>query len=45
MVSPDLALYPTIVKRNNKLDRAIEVVGDRWGTGNLKSKTIVTFAN
>jgi inner membrane protein len=52
IVSPDLDLYSTIVKRNNKLefdrcplDRAIEVVGDSWGTGNLKAKTIVTFAN
>jgi hypothetical protein len=52
IVSPDLDLYPTIVKRNNKLefdrcplDRAIEVIGGSWGTGVVKAKTIVTFAN
>jgi inner membrane protein len=52
IVSPDLDLYPTIVKRNNKLefdrcplDRAIEVIGDSWGTGNLKAKTIVTLSS
>jgi inner membrane protein len=51
-VTPDLDLYPTIVKRDNKLefdrcslDRAIESIGDSWGTGNLRAKTIVTLTN
>jgi inner membrane protein len=50
-LDPSPELYQSIVKRNSKLeldrcplDRAIEVVGDSWGTGTVKVKSIVTLS-
>jgi inner membrane protein len=47
-IKPDR--FPTLTKRGQKLeldhailDEVIQTIGDRWGSGNLKVKTIVTL--